>query len=1106
MQTTPGNHVGDASHAAVAAPSVDAVPRLDEAQQAVVAHERGPLLVLAGPGTGKTTTIVEAVAQRVSSRVVDELAVGVQSGGSPGSAGTAPPVLVLTFGRAAADELRERIANRLDRGVLPTVATFHSFSYALVREFAAQDEFLTAPRLIDAADQDARLRELLTNAVAEGRVPWPKELDAAIGTQGLAEQVRQLLARAQLLGFDELALHRAAQAAGMPTWIALADFLGEYLDVLDASGVIDYSELIHRAVQTLADPAVARVVQQRYSAVYVDEYQDTDPAQVRLLQALTTPETTLVAVGDPDQAIYGFRGADVGGLLRFREDFPTGTQKPAPIVVLRETRRFGAGIAQAAGRVIRRVGLGGLPAEVQREHRTPRCVKSDPGTVEVVTFDSAAAQAAAIADRVRRARLTGAVESWSEIAVIARSRSTHLPLLVHALEAVGVPVEVSADGIPLSEQVAVATLLDLLAVAANPGRLTVDRVRSLLMSPMIGVDGLEYRRLGRKLRSLLAERTPTVPPSSDRAIHEVVTDDDFYEQVRASLGASSLTRVTALRTAIAATRAAIDAGVGVESVLWAGWNATDWPSRLESQAKVNASTRGTSVAARAANRDLDSVLSLFAEASRADQTFGIARPVQNFLDGITSRSINTAGSLAEQSADAVAVLTAHRSKGLQWSMVFVVGVQEDSWPDLRSRPSLLEPDRLTADGIGDPPRISDALEAERRLFYVACTRAKDALIVTAIANAGDSPTSGEQPSRFLAELVGDGSTVPATHEPGYQLTSLSTTSVVASLRAHIEASESSSAVKVAAAKRLALLAQEGVAAADPQQWWGLRSWTENDQRVRTQGEPLRISGSSWSQLDRCSLAWFFEHEVKARSASNSSTAFGSVIHELADAVVQGRIPADADVLTEYLKSVWPSLGFDSDWQQAAEFEEARAAVRRFLSWHEAHADRRVIGSELPFNVEVALTRDSVKITGSVDRLEMDAGDQLHIYDLKTQKRPETTQHLQTHRQLQLYQLVANEGVFDTDIQGNESVPSAPDQRAPVADASLVLLRIEDKKTGLPRVQIQSAVPPEDVKAELGDAVAIVRDEAFTPTVNDYCSFCNFRAVCPVQPESGEVSQ
>ncbi len=1080
-----------------------ATPVLDTAQTSVVEHKRGPLLVLAGPGTGKTTTIVEAVVARLNA-----------SAQTPSSGNARirvsheaqPPVLVLTFGRAAADELRERIAQRLGTGVLPMVATFHAFSYALVREFGTSEEFAVAPRLIDAAEQDVRLRELLTNAVGEGRVPWPADLDAAIGTQGLAEQVRQLLARAQLLGFDEVALRRAAQDAGMSTWAALADFLGEYLDVLDASGVFDYSELIHRAVQILSDPAIASVLAQRYAAIYVDEYQDTDPAQVRLLQALTTPESTLVAVGDPDQSIYGFRGADVGGILRFREDFPTSSEEPARIVVLSETRRFGEHIAAAAGRVIRRVGLGGLPIEVQREHRSPRCLKSDPGSVEVVTFDSAAAQAAAIADRIRRARLTGVVASWADVAVITRSGSTQLALLAHAMESVGIPVELLADDIPLHEHGAVATLLGVLAVAANSEQLTIDRCRSLLLSAMIGTDGIEYRRVGRRLRNVLAEQSPSMPPGSDQAIRRAVVDDNFYEQAEAALAAEELTRIAMLRNVIGAARTAIETGAGVESVLWAAWSATDWPDRLADTARGKAA-RGQSSAARAAHCDLDNVLALFAEAARADEAFGIARPVRNFLDDIVNRSITTSHLVDGSVRDSVALLTAHRAKGLQWQHVYVVGVQEETWPDLRPRPSLLIPDRLSEEGIGDAPLVSETLEAERRLFYVACTRAQELLVVTAVADVGASPTSGNQPSRFLAELAADTAVVAMTHEAGYRLTSLSTASMVAALRAHLEAPDTSGAMKAAAAARLATLVAGGITSADPKRWWGIVEWTENSNRVRSSSDPLRISGSSWSQLDRCSLAWFFEHEVKARTPSNAATAFGSVVHELADAVVSGKIPADVAVLNEYLASVWPSLGFDSDWQQAAELAQAQDAVVRFLAWHAKQAaTAHVIGSELPFNAKIDIPGDAVRITGSVDRLEMDPEGQLHIYDLKTQKRPETAEHLANHRQLELYQLVANEGVFDDAVDKGAPNVGPYDSRAPVADASLVLLRIEVKGSGLPRVQVQSAISVDQVKDELSDAVRVVRSEGFTPTVNPFCSFCNYQSVCPARAESGEVTQ
>ena len=1079
--------------------SRQSAPELDSSQRLVVAHESGPLLVLAGPGTGKTTTIVEAVAHRMATVARSH---GRSADAAEGMPTGHPPILVLTFGRAAADELRERIADRIGTGVLPTVSTFHAFSYAVLREFSSKQSFSMTPRLIDAADQDARLRELLTNAVQEGRVPWPQELQAAIGTQGLAVQVRELLARAQLLGFDDVALKRAAQDAGMTTWSALADFLGEYLDVLDASGVVDYSELIHRAVMMLQDPAVAAVLRRRYPAIYVDEYQDTDPAQVQLLQSLVSPDSLLVAVGDPDQAIYGFRGADVGGILRFRDDFPTASGEPAQTVVLRETRRFGPNIAQAAGRVIRRVGLGTLPVQVQREHRSPTCANPDPGSVEVVTFESEAAQAASIADHIRRARLTGQVESWSDMAVIVRSAVRQLPMIQHALESVGVPTNVAADELPLREHRAVVPLLGVLSLAADPTWLTIERMKMLLFSPLIAADGIAYRRLGRGLRGIVADLEEGPPPRSDEAVRRALIDDALWSAAHEKLPTDLTTPLARLRAAVAAGRSAIEQRVPVYQVLWDVWVATDWPQRLETMAK------GSGAAARAANSDLDSILALFQAAARADEVFGIARPVQNFLRDMQAQSLvaSTApGTRSGTPRDAVDLLTAHRAKGLQWRRVFILGVQEESWPDLRSRPSLLLPDRLHADGIGDPPLMNELLEDERRLFYVACTRARESLTVTAVANAGQSPSFGEQPSRFLAEVAADTSSVGLRHEPGYQLSALSMSSVVASLRATLESDETSAALKHAAAERLAHLASQGVASADPANWWGIAEWTSGAREVRAAAEPFRVSGSSWAALDRCSLAWFLEHEARAKSRSGTAIAFGSVVHELADAVTRGDVPPDIDVLTRHLEEVWSSIGFESDWQQAQELRAAKEALQRFVDWHQLPENRRVVGSELKFVTEVEVPGDRVQVSGAVDRLQLDDDGQLHIFDLKTQGKKETTAKLAEHRQLQLYQLVAAEGAFDDRLGevGDADIRVGSGEH-PVADASLVLLRIEDRKSGLPQVQVQGAIDPEVVKRELAQAAELVRSEKFTPTRNTYCAFCSFQNVCPAQAASGEV--
>ncbi|WP_328927522.1 ATP-dependent helicase [Streptomyces sp. NBC_00190] len=1125
-------------------------PVLDAAQRAVVDHTAGPLLVLAGPGTGKTTTLVEAVAARVE-------------------AGTDPArILILTFSRKAAVELRDRAALRLGGARAPQATTFHSFCYGLVRAHQDTDLFADPLRLLSGPEQDVMVRTLLEGQRRIRSIRWPDDLRAALTTRGFADEVRAVLARARELGLGPEALSDFAGRIGRPDWKAAAAFLSEYLDVLDMQGTLDYAELLHRAV-LLAERTPS--LSSAYDVIYVDEYQDTDASQLRLLRALTGTGGTLIAFGDPDQSIYAFRGADINNILDFESSFPG-----ARVRALTVARRSGAGLLAATRLLTTRMPLPRLPAAAVRAHRELAAAR-EGGGAEVYTYPTAGAELDNIADILRRAHLEDGVP-WQDMAVLVRAGGRTLPAMRRALITAGVPVETDGADTPLRHEPAVSPLLTALRAtatfaaglpagsapadasdpdpaapapvdpqagpAADPaapesgapvapadglapaapaasaadsapaddqaddpaapavagadgpdaGWIGVEAALALLASPLGGMDAADLRRLGRALRDEERAAGVKVPAPSDvllaRALAEperLTAHDPAYARGAQRLG-------PLLRKA----RELLQGGGTAEEALWTLWDGTPWPQRLERSAR-----RG-GMAGRNADRDLDAVCALFDTAARAEDRTG-GRGALNFLEQLEAEDI-AADTLTTRATrpDAVRLMTAHRSKGLEWSLVVVAGVQEGLWPDLRRRGSLLEADRIGRDGLAEPLTPGALLAEERRLFYVAATRARDRLVVTAVKAPADD---GDQPSRFLTELG-----VTPKDVTGRPRRPLAVPALVAELRATTVDPDASPALRDAAARRLARLAaltddedRPLVPAAHPQRWWGLYEPTRSSVPLRDRDRPVALSGSALDQLaNTCSLQWFLGREVKADAPSTAAQGFGNVVHVLADEVASGRTPADLAVLMERLDSVWDALAFDAPWKSAQEKENARAALERFLRWHTTdRGGRAAVATEHEFDVTLEAGEYAVRIRGSMDRVEADPQGRAYVVDFKTGKSAPTKAEVERHPQLAVYQLAVREGAVDEVFDG---------LRPAQGGAELVQLRQPaPKKEGgdaVPKIQAQQPLPGGSSGEWVGDLLATaagrVLDERFAPAVGKHCDHCSFRSSCSARPEGRQT--
>jgi superfamily I DNA/RNA helicase/RecB family exonuclease len=859
----------------------------------------------------------------------------------------------------------------------------------------------------------------------------------------------------------------------------------------------------------LQDPGqpVRDELRRRYTHVFVDEYQDTDPAQVALLRAIagdlesgpSAPARELVVVGDPHQSIYAFRGAEVRGILEFPTVFRRADGEPADTVVLGTTRRFGSHILRPAQRVAARLPLpAGVPREALSRFLAPVSEADDPGRVELLTYDTDRAEAEHLADLLRRAHLEDGL-AWSEMAVLVRSGRTTIPGLRRALLAAGVPVEVAADDTPLVREPAVAPLLDALSIAVDadvddpdaPAYVDPARAADLLASPLADMDASDVRTLARHLRvreRRAAESAGRTPRSSPELLREALLDPGVLADL--SQPSEAERRALALARLLRTVRDELADGATVEQALWVLWDGTPWPARLRS------ATRRGGVAARMAHRDLDAVVALFDAAARAEDQQEHTS-AETFLHTLRAQQI-PADTLAERGVrdDAVRLLTAHRAKGLEWPLVVVAHVQEDAWPDLRRRATLLRADRIGVGGRLVPPTTTRELLAdERRLFYVACTRARRRLVVTAVASSDDE---GEQPSRFLTELYPDDDEHRVTHVEGRPRRPLSLAGVVAELRRTAADPEQPEALRDAAAVRLARLTREHragtvrVPGADPATWWGTRAWSAGEAPLRPADEPVAVSASALTSLTTCPAQWFLNREASAERATTQGQGFGNVVHALADRIGRGDEPVAGrtrtevvDALLAHVDQVWGQIPFRTPWSSGREREEVRHALDRFLVKHEAAA-RELIATEVPLRAEVDLPDGQrVLLHGYADRLELDAQGRVVVVDLKTGKTTPTKADIAEHPQLGLYQLAVENGA----VEGHHESGGAE------------LWQLRQEVGGAMRVQPQDVQQrdPDGVRTidrQLMEAASRLRTEEFPARPGNHCQYCAFERFCP----------
>jgi len=633
---------------------------LNAEQRAAVTTTEGPLLVLAGAGSGKTRVITVRIAYLLHRGVNPE------------------NVLAMTFTNKAAREMRERVGGLVgkDRAEDLTVGTFHAFCVKLLRARAAEAGLSPNFTICDASDQQSAVR----GALRELRIPEASMAPAALQGRISLMKNKGLTAEA----FLETAKDAQDELLGR-AW-------QRYDAHLARSRTVDFDDLLLRAVRLLKTHAAAReFLEQRFRHVMVDEYQDTNGPQYDLVRAIAGRHRNLCVVGDDDQSIYGWRGADVKKILAFDKDFAG-----AKVVKLETNYRSTKEILEAANKVIGH-NVGRLGKTLRPALGSGEPIATLRMEDEVAEADHAAREIGELV-RLKRCR-------YSDFAILFRTATQPRPF-EQQLRARNVPY-VLTGGMSFFDRKEVRDVLAYLRLALNPrdevsllrivnapprgvGKSTVDKVVAFATEQGISAcEGFER-----------AKEVEGVPESASYAVASLL-------EKLARFGAENPTG-----------------------------NLVAWIRRLVEAVDYRTEVDRCYPDPKAAEERWASVVEVFDMAENF--TRRAKKPtITAFLEALTLSADGDREDDKKEKRDAVALMTIHAAKGLEFPRVFLVGVEEGLIPHQRSV-------------------IEDSIDEERRLMYVAITRAREHLTVSCTKSRSKYGTRiDSHPSRFFYEMLGE---------------------------------------------------------------------------------------------------------------------------------------------------------------------------------------------------------------------------------------------------------------------------------------------------------------------------------------------------------------
>jgi ATP-dependent DNA helicase UvrD/PcrA len=867
---------------------------LNREQRAAVKHGDGPLLVVAGPGTGKTEVVTRRVAWLIATKRA-----------------RAREILALTFTDNAAQEMQARVDLLVPYGQADAaVHTFHAFGDRLLREYAFELGLPGDIRLINRAEAIVLLREHVFELGLETYRPlgdptrflgalvdfFQRAKDQDVSPDALSDYAERL---------PETDDTEAGVAQGRRE---LARAFLAYQSLLARNGLIDHGDQVSLALRLLRErPGLRDEVTARYRYLLVDEFQDMNPAQVELVHLLTGQARNVTIVGDPDQAIYNFRGAAADNMTSLAQHYPDLRH-----VVLRRNYRSRQAIVDAAHRLVSHSDAGRAAREPQVSNRRSRGSEPVRSSWYATPDDEADGVAGAVA-----AAIAGGARP-RDVAVLARSNAEVEPL-ARALRMRGVAVRTQSQ----SDFFAQAEVRPLLAYL----RVVVDPHHTLELYTL--ATSFPYQLGGEHLTDLLSGAR-----RRHQSLWQVLSGADNQAELPTEFAAAVARLVSDVRAGIALA-----------------------PERTSTEVLYDYVRRSGRLAQLASSADPSGprAVARFFEIVRSRGRFVTQDRVAfvvPYLDTLIEADEEPADT-GPLDVDAVSVLTVHRAKGLEFKIVHLTGLVDGRFP-ARGRPPTLD---VPWDEIaGRTGSEMDRLDEERRLCFVAMTRARDELWLSYHVT-GPGGRMRRRPSVFISEAL--------------------------------DAPSAASSVELDAITRIEALGQPETNVAEPS------------------AATVSRGAFSFSELETyldCPERYRFRHVVGLPASPHHALTYGSAMHQAVAAfhLSRGkRAPLSEDQLLEVFARAWSPEGFLSREHEERRYAAGQAALRAFRDEQLAKPSQ-VAAVERPFAFQI----DELTVRGRIDRLDA-TPDGAVIIDYKSsdvRDQAKADQKARDSLQLQVYSL------------------------------------------------------------------------------------------------------